>query len=373
MKLDMSRETLKIVLAAMLAALSSAAVGAQTAPRVSGSVKASAAQSLIVTDATGKDVAISVPDTATVLQVAPGSKDLKSATPIALADIVAGDKVLVTGTSGDESGSLHATRVVVMKSAAIAQTRASEEAAWQRGGGGLVKSIDPATGSIMVTSGARMLTVQTAASTSFRRYSGDSVRFEDAVASHLSDVRPGDQLRVRGTRSEDGASIQADAIVTGAFHNFSGLLASIDSTAGTVTLKDLATKKMVTVKVTVNSDVRRLPAEVAARFAARSSGTPAARPAGANGGSTAAATGPGGNARAGNDLSQLLSRLPKQTLGDLQAGDAVMIVAIEPSGVAAPTAVTLLAGVEPILRASPQGDMVISPWSVGGDAPGGGQ
>lgn len=369
MKLDSSRGTINIVLAAMLAALSSAAVGAQTAPRVSGSVKASAAQSLTVTDATGKDVAVSVPGTATVLQVAPGSKDLKSATPIALADIVAGDKVLVTGTSGDEAGSLHATRVVVIKSTAIAATRAAEEAAWQRGGGGLVKTIDPATGSIMVTSGARMLTVKTAASTNFRRYSGDSVRFEDAVASHLSDVRPGDQLRVRGVRSEDGASIQADAIVTGSFHNFSGLLASIDPTAGTVTLKDLATKKTVTVKVTANSDVRRLPAEAAARFAARSSG----RPAGANGGSTAAATGPGGNARAGNDLSQMLSRLPTQTLGDLKAGDAVMIVATEPSGDAAPTAVTLLAGVEPILRASPQGDMVISPWSVGGDAPGGGQ
>ena len=32
-------------------------------------------------------------------------------------------------------------------------------------------------------------------------------------------------------------------------------------------------------------------------------------------------------------------------------------------------AVTLLAGVEPILTASPTGEMTLSPWSVGGEAP----
>ena len=168
-----------------------------------------------------------------------------------------------------------------------------------------------------------------------------------------------------GARSEDGSSIQADAIVTGSFHNFSGLLSAVDGTAGTVTLKDLATKKTVTVKVSANSDLRRIPLQTATRFAASRAPGAAAAPA-----SGAPA---GGAGRAGADLSQMLSRLPTETLGGLKVGDAVMIVATQPPADSAqPTAVTLLAGVEPILQASPKGEMVLSPWGVGGGAPEGG-
>jgi co-chaperonin GroES (HSP10) len=376
MQMVSSRAAIRIFWTAALAIAGVAnaqAPAATPAPSVSGTVKTATAQSLTVTNAAGQDVTVTVPDAAKVLQVPPGSKDLKSATTIALSDIAVGDKVLVSGTAGDASDSLHARRVVVMKSADIAQSHAAEEAAWQHGGGGLVKSIDPASGNIVVSSGVRTLTVQTAPATKFRRYTGDSVRFEDAMPSQFAQIRTGDQLRVRGARSADGTSIQADEIVTGEFRNFSGLLASIDGTAGTITLKDLATKKTVTVKVTANSDLRRLPAQAAARFAARSAGAGVGPTGSAPGSSGAAASGPGGSARAGMDLSQMLSRLPTETLGGLKVGDAVMIVASQPPADSAqPTAVTLLAGVEPILQASPQGDMVLTPWSVGGGAPDGG-
>jgi len=348
-----------------MAALAIAGIaGAQTAPRTSGTVKATAADSLTVTNAAGQDVTVAVPSAAQVVQVPPGSKTLAGATPTTFSNIAAGDKVIVTGTAGDAPDSLHAVRVIVMKSADIAETHAAEEAAWQHGGGGLVQTVDTANGTIVVMSGAHTLTVHVAPTTTFRRYSGDSVKFGDAVASQLSDVRAGDQLRVRGTRAADGTSIQADAIVTGSFRNFSGLLSSIDSANGTITLKDLATKKVVTVKVSANSDLRRIPTEVAARFAARTSGAAAA------GGAAPAA----GTARAaGSDLSQMLSRLPTETLGGLKVGEAVMIVATQPPADAAqPTAVTLLAGVEPILQASPKGDTQLSPWSMGGDPGAGG-
>ncbi len=75
---------------------------------------------------------------------------------------------------------------------------------------------------------------------------------------------------------------------------------------------------------------------------------------------------------AGMDLSQMLSRLPTETVGDLKVGDAVMIVASQTEpGNAALTAVTLLSGVEPILAATPSGApaMTLSPWSVGGGGP----
>jgi hypothetical protein len=157
-------------------------------------------------------------------------------------------------------------------------------------------------------------------------------------------------------------------LVTGTFHNYSGLIASIDAAAGTVTLKDLATKKTITVAVSANSDVHRIQPLLAARVAMQmKGGTPAA------GGAAAPPSVPtdaaGGTRRAGMDLSQMLSRLPAETLAGLKVGDAVMIVATSASADASSsTAITLLAGVDPILSASPSGQSAtLSPWSVGGD------
>jgi hypothetical protein len=52
-------------------------------------------------------------------------------------------------------------------------------------------------------------------------------------------------------------------------------------------------------------------------------------------------------------------------------GDAVMVVTTQGSEKDPPTVITLLAGVEPILRASPKGgqDMILSPWTLGGGEP----
>jgi hypothetical protein len=204
------------------------------------------------------------------------------------------------------------------------------------------------------------------------------VRFADAKPSTVAAIRPDDQLRVRGTRSADGSSVTADEIVTGSFHNYSGLLSAVDPAAGTVTLKDLATKKVVTVAVTPNSDVRRLPPMAARMIAMRMHGgaaaaNGAARPGAASGGADgtragAEPAGETGTRRAGSDLSQMLSRLPTETLAGLKPGDAVMIVATSPSGDAnGSSAVTLLVGVEAILTAPSGESMTLSPWSVGSE------
>ncbi|HTV08893.1 MAG TPA: hypothetical protein VMD97_07605 [Candidatus Aquilonibacter sp.] len=349
---------------------------AQAPPHQAGTVKSASADSFVLTTAAGQDVTVNVPAAAKVLIVPPGAKDLSTATAGSAADVQPGDRALVTGSSGDTGATLNAVRVILMKSSALAETHAAEEAAWAHGGGGIVKSVDPATGTIVISSGLHDITVTTTPATTVKRYAGNSVRFEDAVKSDLAAIRPGDQLRVRGTRSADGSSIAADAIVTGSFKNYSGLLTAVDPAAGTVTLKDLATKKVVTVVVTPSSDVRRLPPMAAQMIAARMRG-------GANG----AASGNGGAQRperageqqgtamgarrAGMDLSQMLSRLPTETIAGLKPGEAVMIVATSPtSGSEQSSAVTLLTGVEPILTAAPSGEgMTLTPWSVGGGEP----
>ncbi len=372
----MKAKNLVITGAVALAVIAGAAAQAPAAPHASGTVKATADGSMTVTTATG-DYTVTVPATAKILDVPPGSKDLKSATAGQMSDIAVGDKVIVNGSAGDTGTTLNAQRIILMKSAAIEQTHAAEEAAWRNGGGGIVKSVDASARTVVLASGLKTVTVQTTPATIVRHYSNGSVKFEDAVASSLGAILPGDQLRVRGTKSADGSSIQADEIVAGTFRNFSGLIASIDGTAGTVTLKDLTTKKTVTVYVTANTDLRRIPLQAATMMAARmhaKPGGPGAPAAGAAPAGGDAADGQRRAGRAGMDLSQMLSRLPTETLGGLKAGDAVMIVATS-SGAQSnkESAITLLAGVEPILAAQPEGQaMTLSPWSMGG-APEGGQ
>ena len=340
------------------------AASASAAAHETGTVKATSADGLTLTNTAGQDIAISVPANAKVLMVPPGSRDLKSATPGSLSDVVHGDRVLVTGAAGSASGPLTAARVIVMKSSAIAETHAAEEAAWLRGGGGIVKSVDPATGVIAVVNGSRSLMVKTTPSTSFRRYAGSSVQFQDAVASSMGAVQPGDQLRVRGEKSTDGSEIMADAVVTGSFKHYSGLISAIDTASGSVTLKDLASKHVVTVQITPESNLRRLPPQVAQMIAGEGKGSAGGQE-GHRGGETA-----GAPARPRPDLAQILPRLPAQALGDLKVGEAVMIVATSDSQASNhSTAITLVAGVEPIL-AAPGGDsQTLSPWNVGGGEP----
>ncbi len=262
-----------------------APTSAPAVTRQIGTVKTISGNSLtLITDA-GQPVTVSVADTARILQLAPGSTDLKSAQTIALADIAVGDRVLVTGKAGDDAGSLMASRVILMKSSDIAQKNEAEKADWQRrGSGGLVSAVDAGSGTVTISAGAKKIQIQTSGSTKFRRYAGDSVKFEDAKPGTLAEIQVGDQLRVRGAKLEDGATIQAEEIVSGSFRNLAGTIATINATAGTLTLKDLTTKKTMTVAVTGNSDLRKLPPEMAARFAARAKGGAGGGPAAGNAG-----------------------------------------------------------------------------------------
>ena len=362
-------------LAALLVA--PAALVAQAATNQLGTVKAVSGSTITLTPASGADVTVTVSTDAPVLQLPPGSKSLQAATPAKLEDVSVGDRILATGKAGDTAGTLTASRIVLMKSNDIAAKNAAEQREWQRNGlGGLVKSVDGPV--VTVVSGAKVLKISTTPTTDFKRYASDSVAFTDTKPGSLADVHAGDQLRARGTLADDKLSMTADAVVSGSFENLSGVISAIDPAAQSLTLKDLTTKKLVTVMVTPKSDLRALPAQAAAAFAARTGGAGAGHPAGATGtgtppantSATPAGAGAAGTPHvrsAGMDLSAMLSRLPTQGLSDLKTGQAVMIVASEGTG-GNPTAITLLSGVEGILSATPSGSqpITLSPWNIGG-------
>ena len=364
-------------------------------PPTVGTIKSISGTTIILAIDAGTELKISLPADVKYLCVPPGSKDLKEAVPIQLSDLQEGDRVLVRSKPSDDGTSLVASTVIAMKKADISAKQTHEREDWQRRGiGGLVKSADPSAGTVTIgtttAAGSKDVEVHVSKTTVLRRYAPNSVKFDDAKPSSLAEIKAGDQLRARGTKSEDGSSFTAEEIVTGAFRNIAGTIESVDAGAGTLTIKDLASNKPVQVKITSDSQVRKLPQPIAQRIAMRLKGitaeaggaaSGAAKPAtppavgaqagdGAQGSQGGAGGGMGGAPRnAGGDIQQMLSRLPASSLGDFQKGDAVMIVATTAQSDSAAVAITVLGGVEPLLQASPQGQAsILTPWSLNSGA-----
>jgi hypothetical protein len=376
--------------ASLLAAPQTQQATPQTAAaRPVGTIKAISGKNITLTTDAGTDVNILVEDGARLVRIAPGETDLKKAAPIQLQDLQAGDRILVRGKLADDGKAVLANSVIAMKKTDIAEKQAHEREEWQRHGvGGLVSGVDAANGAITISTNAlgaaKNVTVHLSKQTVLRRYAPDSVKFDDAKPAPLEQIHDGDQLRARGTRSADGTELAADEIVSGTFMNIAGTVSSVEASAGTITVLDLITKKPITVKITPESQLRKLSAPMAQRIAMRLKGiTPdaPAPPAGSAQATTAprAADAPAGAANGASrpgggqtDLQQAISRMPAATIAELQKGDAVMIVATEGTEEKGVTAITLLAGVEAILEASPKSSAstILSPWSLSG-APGG--
>jgi hypothetical protein len=363
--------------------------GAATAPKAIGVVKSISGNTLVLKTDSGPELNVSIADGTRIVRLAPGQTDLKSATPVALADLQVGDRMLVQGQAGD-GGAIAATRIVVMKQADVAQKQQHDREDWQkRGTGGIVSAIDPASGTIKVSvTPVLSVEVKTTKDTGFLRYAPTSVKFSDAQKGTVDQIKVGDQLRARGTRSADGKELTAEEVISGTFRNIAGTITSIDAANNTITVKDVLAKKSVAIKFNSDSQLRKLAPAMAQRLAfflksqtaqgsapaagqTPASGTPAANPSAANG---PGAGGNGQGARTGGsaDFQQILSRIPSATLADLQKEDAVMVVASLGSANGEVTAITLLGGVEPILTASPNGSSaaaLFSGWNMG--APGG--
>jgi len=346
--------------------------------RYLGSITAISGDTLTVKTDAGDVHQVQVPSTAVLKRIAPGEKDLSKAEPLDYSGLAVGDRVLVTLDPNATGGTPQAARIIAIKQADVAQMQEAENAAWSQGVHGLVKSVDATTGVIVVTTRmgpiTKEVTVNTTAATVLKRYAPGSVRFEEAQPAPITAIHTGDQLSARGTRNADGTAFAADGVVTGTFRSIPGTVISTDTSASTVTVKDLSTKKSaqpVTVRISADAQMRRLDDNVATRLAAGLKGNAAgAGGRGSNGAGGGTNGGGGGGQRSFNqggggagrmDLETILDRAPQIQLGALKKGDAVMIVATEDaSGL---NVVKLLAGVEPLLEAPEAADL-LSNWSL---------
>ncbi len=250
--------------------------------RAVGTVKSISGNTVTLATDTGAEINVVIGPTTRLVRMEPGQSDLKSAPTISFSDIQVGDRLLAGGTASEDGRTVTAATAVVMKKSDVAEKQQHEREEWQKHGvGGEVKSVNAAGGVIAISTGALStdtMAVRVTKETAFRRYPADSWNYDNAKPGALEQVKPGDQLNARGSRSADGKELSAVEVVTGTFRSIPGTVIASDAGNSTITVTDLVNKRPVTLKIGPDSQMHQLPAMFAQRIADATEGRPGAGP-----------------------------------------------------------------------------------------------
>jgi hypothetical protein len=346
--------------------------------QVAGSVTAVDAPNNQLTLKTDKGEAVTIATTekTLVLHMPPGETDPKKGSKMLFSNLAPGDRVVaIIRQAASDQKALQASSLIVRTKADIADLQQKDQEDWKkRGITGTVTALDAVAKSATIKVGQRTVTVQPNEKAEYHRYALDSARFADAKPSSFSEIAVGDQMRVLGDKNEDGSVIKAERIVSGSFRQIAATITSIDVGTGELKVKDLSTKKALTIRVTADSAMKKLPDQMATILARRYGQAAQAASGGGQRGGGAGAPGRGMGGGRGGDVGQMLDSLPPLPLADLKAGDAIMVSTTQGTDSGRVTAITLLAGVEPLLTASPNATRdIMSGWNLGGGGDTGGQ
>ena len=306
----------------------------------------------------GAEVVVAFDDTTAFLRARPGATTLAGAETVRAADLAKGDRVLCQGAAAEGGAPMRARRIVVMSRSDVDAAQQKQREDWRRrGSSGVVAAVDAAKREFTLrlrtapgaTAPASLVVDASSPSVVFRRYAPGSLRFADARAGTFEDLAVGDQVRVLGAKSPDGARIVAEQLVSGSFRVVRGVLKQ--STDGVLSVQEEGKGAgMVAVTLAEGALVRRLPPFVVTRLLRAASGETGDAPAGAwPGGGTAGApgAGPGGASRSGGPGSagapgppggfggaggpggrsmnpdEMLERLPAVAITDLKPGEEI--------------------------------------------------
>ncbi|MEP7213285.1 MAG: hypothetical protein ABI791_09435 [Acidobacteriota bacterium] len=373
------RKNIVLTFILAIAALVPAAAFGQTAVNVKPSVVTGDVTSIsdakIVLKTKDGDLEVLLSDKTDYKRVPPENPVLKAAVASSRTDIGEGDKLLVTGVFGEDKKVLPARAVYLMTKSDLAQkTKADTEKWTTRGVSGKIMAVNAQTNQITLESrglaNTTTVTVTPKADAKFLRYAPNSVKFSEAVASSISDLKAGDMMRAAGEKGADGTKFAAEEVISGAFQTIAGTVKSVDVANNSVVITNSQTKKDVTIDLSLASTLKKFPEEMANRMAqlqggggrpgaaGGQSGTAAGTGRTAAGGTPATAGGPpegagqgrGGFGGARGGIDEMLERFPNITAADLKVGDVIAISSTKTQNVDHVTAIKLLAGVEPFLR-----------------------
>jgi hypothetical protein len=316
-----------LALAAVLSCFATVAA-AQTAKPILGTVtefRANAFEMGVKSD-TGKTVFVPFGTETDVLQVPPGERDLGKGTPVAVAGILPGDRVMVSFAEGMRE----ARRIVLISSRDIATRNEAEKLDWKkRGISGIAVSQKGGeiTLEIRTPQGVHHATVTVTESTKVRRYAPDSVKFSDAIASSVAEIASGDQVRARGVKSDDGSAVMAEEVVFGTFLTRMGPITAIRRETGEIQIQDVTTKKPLTIHIINASQLKTMP-DMRAMLV----------------------HGPAAPAPAQFDIQATMERLPVAQFEDLKVGGSVIVTSTKGAQSDSVTAILLLTNADFLVR-----------------------
>jgi hypothetical protein len=271
-----------------------------------------------------------------VLRIPPGEQALDKATRAELADIVIGDRVLVSFVAGETE----ARRIVLVSAGDIAKRNDAEKVDWEkRGVSGNVaaKNGDEVVLQMRTPEGIQRVTVGVTPATKIRRYAPDSVKFAEAEPAGIAEVAIGDQFRARGKRGEDGTRLTAEDVVFGTFLTKLGSITAVNREASEIVIEDLATHKPLSIHVAADSTLKLLP-DMRAMFAS----TMQPPPKNAHGASRP------------QNIMSILAQLPVATMDNLKVGGSVIVTSTRGSTIDQVTAIMLLANADSLVQMAKQ-------------------
>jgi predicted pyridoxine 5'-phosphate oxidase superfamily flavin-nucleotide-binding protein len=308
------------------------------------SIDSAARRIAIKTDA-GPEMIISFEDATRFLRVAPGAQDLQNAASISVSDLAVADRILARGRAVNP-GLFAATSIIVMSKGDIARKQAAERADWEkRGVGGVITVLDLASNEITISAaGSKPMVIAFTPGAVLRRYASNSVKFSDALPSRFDELRVGDQVKARGTSNEDRSRFVAEELVSGSFRTIAATVVASDPGQGTIQITDLATNKRMQTTVTADSTVRRLSAEVAQMLASRIQGAK--------------------TSSSSSELQSAIEKLPHLSIADLKPGEAIILACTSGDDPSHATAITLLAGAEPLFKSKGGKALDLGSWNL---------
>lgn len=324
--------------AAILLLVSAAAVWAANVVGTLSAVRPERLE-LIVKSDQGAEVTVALTPETMLRRVAPGQKDLKQAEEILVTGLELGDRVIAT--VADDGRTLR--RLIVMSAGAIAQKQDADREDWtKRGVLGKVESLQVNSVSLTTRAGQKM-TVNVTPSTRVRRYQADSIKFADAREAKLSEIKTGDQVRARGPKSEDGLTLGAEELVFGSFVTKAVEVTAIDN--GVLRGKDVSNGKAISVKVSADAQIKRMPEMPRLMGGPGPNGPP---PGGAvpGGGPPRMMMGGGGPP----DPAQMIERMPAARFEDLKAGETIIVSSTAGARADELNAIVVVGNAEMILR-----------------------
>ncbi len=355
-----------------------------------GEISSMSGDRIVIKTKDGAAIEAVLSDKTEYKRLAAVNPSMKTATPATLTDIGVGDKIAVVGMLSADKKSVPAVKVFLMSKSDIAQKQAKDREEWRaRGITGQVAAINPQTKEITVSvrggfgvDKKTVLTMKDGAM--FLHYAPDSVDYNEAIASSFDEVKVGDVVRALGDKSEDGATLKAEKILTGSFQTVGGTITAINAERGEITITNIQTKKPVTIAIGKTSILKNFPAEAAQRMAqfqmmqaggAMPGGAQGGgmvrppRPAGETGGNAQQPQGDGQNpnragggrgfgggmrAGVGGNIDEMLDRFPTISISDLKVGDMIAVSSTKGANSDRINAIKLLSGVEPFLKAAQQ-------------------